>query len=210
MHRFGDRQSGFSIMGTALIVLGIGVLAGASWVVYQHNKAALASAASNTAVTSQVSSAQPSTTTAPVATQTIVQIPELGIQITVPNAIKDLTYQTSTVTLRNGNQATLAMFSTRALTAADAKCGSAAMPLGSLERASGQYPTQTQDATNVLDYGQLVKQFPTFYIAAGYPQASCSFAPTAGSAMAATANNHAAAVDEATFEGAVATIQALN
>ena len=55
----------------------------------------------------------------PPANQNVVKIPELGIQMTVPNDIKDLTYQVSTVMLRNGKQATLAMFSTKALTVLD-------------------------------------------------------------------------------------------
>jgi len=206
------RQSGFSaVFGVlaVLIIVGLGV---AGWAVYQHNRVKPTSAASSSGQSAHQQTTTTTTTTPPpsASNQNVVKIPELGIQITVPDDIKDLTYQTQVVTLRNGNQSTLAMFSTKALTAVDAKCGPAAMPLGSLGKASGQYPTQQQDASNVLDYGQLVKQFSTFYIAAGYPQAACSLSGSAGSDTAAANNNKLANTDKATFEAAFSTIQSLN
>jgi len=104
--------------------------------------------------------------------QNVEEIPELGIQITVPDSTKDLSYQVSTVTLKNGQSATLAMFSTASLTNASASCAANVGPLGSLEKVAGQYPSSDQYAS--LDYGQLVKQFSTFYIASGSPQTACS------------------------------------
>jgi Tfp pilus assembly protein PilV len=104
-----------------------------------------------------------------------IKIPELGIQITVPDNIKDLRYKVSTVTLSNGRQATLALFSTASLIAIDQDCGTSFGPLGSLEKVNGQFPSDYQQNPNA--YGQLVKQFPTFYISAGYPQAACTTKP---------------------------------
>ncbi len=108
---------------------------------------------------------------------TTVKIPELGIQITVPDDIKDLRYRVITVTLSNGKQATIAYFSTASLTALDPGCGTNFGPLGTLERVNGQLPSDYQ--THPLTYGQLVKQFPTFFISAGWPQAGCSTNSTA-------------------------------
>lgn len=199
------RQSGFSILGIVVAVVAVAAIGTAGWFVYQHNKVKLTGATGGTQTTNQGGQQQtPPATTA-------VKVPELGIQITVPDSIKDLTYQVSTVKLSpNGNQATLAMFSTKALTALDANCGVSSGALGSLERASGQYPTQAEDETNVLDYGQLLKQFPTFYISVGYPQAACSTAATAGSASAAASNEAARNTAKQAFVSSLSTIQPLN
>ncbi len=102
----------------------------------------------------------------------IVKIPELGIQITVPDSIKDLVYAPHNVTLSGGKPATYAFFSTKTLTSEASGCSVNSGPLGSLERAGGQYPTN--DPTAFTELGALVKQYPTFYISAGYPQAACS------------------------------------
>jgi hypothetical protein len=104
--------------------------------------------------------------------QSIEKIPEISSQLTVPASIKDLTYQTSTVTLKDGKVATLTTFSTSSLTQLDANCSASAGPLGSIEKVDGQYPSD--DPYAALDYGNLLKQFPTFYLATGSPQASCS------------------------------------
>ncbi len=206
-----DRQSGFSVKETLFVVVAVGVIGMVGWFVYQHNRVKLTNAAPNSNVASnqQITTPQPTLTT-PAMNQNVVKIPELGIQITVPDSIKDLKYKTVTVTLRNKNQATIAYFSTTALAAADANCGTNFGPLGTLEKANGQYPTQSEDETNVLDYGQLVKQFPTFYITVGYSQAACSTAATAGSATAATRTEAAASRGKGAFSAALSTIQPLN
>lgn len=102
----------------------------------------------------------------------VENIPELGIQITVPEDIQDLTYQIGTVKLLNGHMATIAKFSTKTLTSLNASCSASFGPLGSLEKVAGDYPSNDKFA--MLDYGTLVKQFATFYIASGTPNASCA------------------------------------
>src|SRR5258708_25082461 len=128
-----SKQAGFSVVQMALVIAATGIIGAAGLFVYQHKRTEVIAAAANP---NQLTNQQP--TTAPAPAQNTVQIPELGIQITVPNDIKDLTYQTSTVTLRSGQKATLAMFSTKALTSADAGCSAAAGPFGSLERVDAQ------------------------------------------------------------------------
>ena len=173
-----SKQTGFGAVLGLLLVVVVCAVVGAGWLTYSHyHKLNQVKQTTNAATTP---SSTPSTTKTPVtvkqsttvANQNVVKIPELGIQITVPDSIKDLTYQVHTGTLQNGNQATFAFFSTAALTAADAYCGPGAAPLGSLEEASGQYPSS--DPLAVGKYGQLVKQFPTFYISHGVPQGACS------------------------------------
>lgn len=191
------RQTGFSIVGIVVVLAAIVAIGAAGWFVYQHNRVKPTGATGNS---NQTNNQQ--TTTAPPANQKTIQVPELGIQITVPADLSDLIYRTTTVTLRNGNQATLAYFSTKALTAADPNCGTNFGPLGSLERANGQYPTEQQDETNVLDYGQLVKQFPNFYVTVGYPNAACSTSPSLPTPATGSWKSQ--------FSGALSTIQALN
>jgi len=192
------KQRGFgAIRGVAFLVV-VGVIAGGAWLAYSHYQKAhqvtqTSSAASLTPAT--ISTAKTpvlAQQAAAVANQNVEKIPELGIQITVPDDIKNLNYQVSTVTLRNGQQATLAMFTTATLTGLDSGCSASNGPLGSLEKANGQYPSSDQYAA--LDYGRLVKQFPTFYVAAGVPNAACS---TKASAKAAASK----------FKGEFATAQ---
>ena len=187
------KQSGLSALEALLIILAVGVIGVVSVVVYQHNRVQLSGASGGTQATNQTSTQQTTTTT----NQSVVRIPELGIQITVPNDIKDLTYQMSTTTV-NGQQIPLARFSTATLAALDAKCSaSAGGPLGSLGRVDGVYPA----SANPVVYGTLVKQFPTFYIAAGHPNAACSEQSSALSAMSKFRQE---------FEASYSTIQALN
>jgi cytoskeletal protein RodZ len=191
-----ERQSGFSIVEAVLIVAVVGVIGAAGWFVYQHNRVKVTSAAQGT---TQTTTTQPTQTTTG---QNVVKIPELGIQIIVPDSIKDLTYKTETVTLRNGNQAILARFSTASLTAANPSCGPSSSVLGTLEKASGQYPTEKEDETNVLDYGTLIKQFPTFYISGSIAHAG--ICPTGSTTPAASSS------DAHDFSGAFTSIQPLN
>lgn len=128
----------------------------------------------------------------------VVEIPGLVIKISVPTDIKDLTYKTSIVKLRNGNRATVAKFTTKSLIDLDPRCSTSFGPLGSLEKADGQYPSNDQYA--VLDYGRLVKQFATFYITAAQPNAACS----TSTSVAATAS-----MFESQFASSVSTIQQL-
>ncbi len=203
-----ERQAGFSIVSVLAVIAVAGILGASGWFVYQHNRTKLIGAAPNSDQAAPAQNQQ--TATSPSTNQKTIQLPELGIQISVPASLSDLVYHTTTVTLPNGEQNILAYFSTKALTAADAKCSTDAAPLGTLGRVNGQYPTQSEDPTNVLDYGQLIKQFPTFYISAGYPQAGCSAATSAGSDFAAASNNSLANTDKSAFQASFSTIQPLN
>lgn len=187
-----SRQAGFSIVEAVIAVVAIGVIGTAGFFVYQHNRLKLSNAApsGNQQVTVPAATSQATT---------VVKIPELGIQITVSNPIKDLKYQANTTTLSNGNKATYALISTTALTAVDAKCDANSAALGSLETASGQYPST--DTYAALNYGPLLKQFSTFYVTYSAPQGGCSSTSSAQSAQ-----NR----DKATFQAALSTVQPLN
>ncbi len=168
MNKINKNQKGFGTVESILVVIIVVLIGAVGFLVYKnHHKTAPVASATKTTI---VKSTAPKTALS--STTTVVKVPELGIQITVPNSIKDLTYSTANETLPNGNVAIYAKFSTTSLTNLDAGCSTSFGPLGSLERASGQYPSSDQDAS--LDYGKLEKQFSTFYISAGSPQAACS------------------------------------
>ena len=116
-------QRGFGAIQVLLVLIVVCVIASAVWLTYSHyqtaHQAKPTSNAASSALANSTTTKTRATTQQPTANQNVVKIPELGIQMTVPNDIKDLTYQVSTVMLRNGKQATLAMFSTKALTVLD-------------------------------------------------------------------------------------------
>lgn len=163
MKKSVNKRSGFSLVEGLIVILAISIVAVSSWFVYQHNRTKLTNAAAG----------NQATTTPPV-NQNLVKIPELGIQITVPNSIKDLTYKIGATMLNDGRQSTYAKFSTIALTASDKNCGTDFGPLGSLAKITGQYPTSFSDSNPPMEYGTLVKQFPTFFISISPSQAACS------------------------------------
>jgi type II secretory pathway pseudopilin PulG len=208
-----NNQSGFGIVELLVVVVAVVVLCGAGWFVYQHNRTKATSADASDTQPTQTTSKQSSTTSkspAQVSATTVVQIPELGIQITVPNSIQDLTYKVGTATLHDGRSETYAEFSTASLAAADANCGTNFGPLGSLAKISGQYPTTFDDSDPPIEYGQFVKQFSTYFISASYPQAACSTAATAGSDAAAASNEATASADLKALNSSFSTIQATN
>jgi hypothetical protein len=181
----------------AVVVLGV-----VSLFVYQHNRTQDTGAAANN---SQVQTPNDATSKADnndaqaQSTNAVVQLPELGIQITVPASIKDLTYVTKQVTLPNNNTATYALLSTTSLTNIDQNCSPASGALGSIGTASGQYPAD--DPYPVLDYGALLKQFPTFYVTYDGPQGGCSQNTTALSASA---------VDKGALQASLSSIQPIS
>ncbi len=163
-----------------MVLVVVCAITGVGWLAYSHYQSSHKAKSSS----SVVASSTPSTTSTvktpvtvqqptTVANQNVVKIPELGIQITVPDSIKDLTYQTTSGTLNDGAHATMARFSTSSLATTDAKCGASSGPLGVLESVSGQYPTNIQQ-TALNDYGELIKQFPTFYVSYFSQNAACS------------------------------------
>ncbi len=186
------RLASFSIIEAIIAVVAVAVISTSGFLVYQHNRLKLSNATPGSNRQVMVPAATSPATT-------VVKMPELGIQITVPNTIKDLKYQTNTTTLTNGNKAAYALVSTTDLIAVDAKCSASSAALGSLETASGQYPST--DPYAALNYGPLLKQFPTFYVIYSAPQGGCSSTSSAQSAQ-----NR----DKATFQEALSTVQPLN
>lgn len=104
----------------------------------------------------------PSTTSSTTSTTTTFQIPELGIEFSVPYIISDITYAAnSTKTSVN--------LSTQTLTDLDSGCTPSAtgtLALGNIYKTTGQFKTTTGVT--------LIKQYPTYYISFTEPTGPCS------------------------------------
>ena len=202
-------QSGFGPIGIISIITAVVIIAGAGFTVYaRHKNVNTKKVAAATATQTNTGQPASTTTTQPAPSLNVIKVPELGIQITVPDSIKDLIYKVGTATLHDARQETYVEFSTTALTTADSSCGTSFGPLGSLAKITGQYPTSFSDSDPPIEYGQLVKQFPTFFISASFPNGgNCSSSATAGSDVAATNNNNRASLGKQAFSSSLSTIQ---
>jgi len=96
-----------------------------------------------------------------------VNIPEIGITLNVPDAIKDLEYGISTGYIgKNNIKVTSALFSTSSLVKSEPNCKDS---LGSISKIESQY-----NSSNTYGYGPLIKQYPSYYLVFTGPQATCS------------------------------------
>jgi hypothetical protein len=179
MARNKNDQSGYGVVIIVVAVLIIGLIIGTGWFI-MNKKDGMPKSATEISKGNTKLEANPELKQAqsmPSATEidkNLVKIPELGIQMTVPDSIKDLTYKAYTGGQVQGRPAAAARFSTAALTTLDAKCGPDEMPLGSISTVQGQYPGDSNDINNIDKYGKLFKQFPESYVIVGSPQAGCS------------------------------------
>jgi hypothetical protein len=106
----------------------------------------------------------------------VVKIPQLGIEFTVPNAIKDVVYTVNpSRTLSTGQKVQSVTLSTETITKLSANCSDtgSAPPLGTISKTTGKYASDPDVALNNVS-GALVKQFPTYYVSYISPQATCS------------------------------------
>lgn len=156
-------NKGFGFLGVLLVII---VLAAAGGVgVYVYHKNHKAKTSSNTSSSGAAGNA----TTPGSSKTTLVKIPELGIQLTVPSSLKDFSYVAANVDYSDPGNNDLGTYPTAYMGTkqlesqgcnATGKIGNAP-PLGFLTKTTGQYPTNpTSDNTT----GTLVKQFSTFYI----------------------------------------------
>ncbi len=157
-------------------MLVVAALVVGGWWVWQKNRTKVTDAATD--IGSSSSQNKPNNATSP-ELQNVVRIPELGVQIVVPDAIKDLVYEVSARKTPENKAVTVVSFSTESLVRADPKCGPDNSPMGSIARVDGRYPEAAEgDNSIAMEYGQLVKQFANFYISAWYPNGVCSTDPS--------------------------------
>ena len=170
MRRIKEGQKGFTVIEGVAIVLVVAALAFGSWWVWQKNKTKVTEATTNGSNSSLNHSEKDPVT--PQENRSVFKIPELGIQLTVPDYAKDLVYEIGSGRLEDGRITTYAIFSTKSLMESKSRCSLADTSFGSLGKIDGQYPatdeTRTVNAI-AMEYGILVKQFPTYFISRGIP-----------------------------------------
>jgi Tfp pilus assembly protein PilV len=158
-----NNNKGFTLVEVLLLIVVLILVGGLGYLGYkQVNKKSKTSTSSTTAATTTKITTSATTSTP---NQNIVKIPELGIQITVPDSIKDLTYKAE-----NMDGVEYASFSTTTVTNLDAACSATNGAIGRLSKTSGQYSSIGTNGES----GSLVKQFSTFYILFVSPQSACS------------------------------------
>lgn len=98
--------------------------------------------------------------------QNTVKIASAGIQIGVPDSLKDLTYSTSAA-----NGVTSLTFSTTALTTAIPSCAASqgAGAFSTIIKGNGTYPGPTNPSS-----GGILKQYDNYYIAYTLPTGPCA------------------------------------
>jgi Tfp pilus assembly protein PilV len=181
-----NNQKGFTAVEVLLIVLILVVIGAVGYMAYRNDHKTKTVSTTNTSTnkpatsTTKTSTSTPSTSSqsSTSSTTTVFKIPELGIEVTVPNSIKDIVYKVNaTGTVSTGQQTQSVTLSTQTLTNLDPDCSvnGSAPPLGTISKTQGQYPS-SPDADNAS--GGLVKQFSTYYIAWRNPQAPCGSAPS--------------------------------
>lgn len=173
---YSGNQQGFGslgllLIGVILLIGGIGV-----YVFTQRPTSQPASTESSTATTSTGTSTSPGgipgganggTTTGTAASTNIVKITSVGMQLTVPDSLKDLTYALKPV----AGGATEVTFSTKTLAGRVPSCaadqGSGAFQ--TVTRGPGSYPGPANPSS-----GALLKQYDSYYFAYTLPTGPCA------------------------------------
>lgn len=180
-----SKQTGsMHIIAISIIVLAlVGVLGFVLWNNYINKKGAAPTNESKTDTqTATIDKTTPTPTPSP--SQNVITIRELGISITVPDSIKDLTYTykaSGVPTKVGGNNIIVGTvnFSTTSLTANYPECSSdKANPLGGLTKITGTYEDGVLGPT--WSGGGVAKQFSDSFLTFAAPQAAC-FSKSAGS-----------------------------
>ena len=156
MGKIKDNQQGFSPVEAVLVLVIVGLVGFTGWYVLHSQKSV------DKNLTSTSSSQATAKSTTPVKTsKNIIKFPELGIQITVPDDLNDLTYSIRKGTYDNNATFIGANLSTKHLEALDANCSESNSALGGLFRTEGKPPTSETTETGP---SKADKQFPTFYV----------------------------------------------
>lgn len=171
---------GLKIAGLSISALIMVAAIGYSAYAWQQNQTLQADTATKTAQISKLTQEIGALKAVPVSTPTpqppaaptqkpnenVITIKELGISITVPDSIKDITYAYGGF---GPGSAEMVNLSTKALTDKSPTCRAygTSPPLGGLSKVAGTY---VKGAPHALD---LVKQFKTYYIGHSSPHAVC-------------------------------------
>lgn len=156
-------QNGFGLVEALLIIIVVGIVGFGGYYVWhtQHNK--------NSSTSAVKTSNSTTASNMPGSKEFVFK--ELGVQMTLPNDLKDLNYKAIEGTSVTGKKTTFIYLSSTSFAKTISDCYSNASTVstasfGALGKADGQYPANA--APDNVD-GGLLKQFPSFYIDGSYP-----------------------------------------
>jgi Tfp pilus assembly protein PilV len=164
----GSRQSGFAVIEAVLIAIILGIIGFVGWYVMNSNNKTqqqLNSAVKESSATAAKSSKSSKSSSATKSTMFVFK--EFGVQITLPDSLKDLSYTAKQVDMGDGTTATSLFLNYPSLATAIDACNTTKGSTGNfaaIGKGSGQFP-----ADPTPDIGGLLKQFSGFYISTSYP-----------------------------------------
>lgn len=171
-HR-GLKIVGYSLL-LAIVIGGVGYL---TYTWQQENQTSAASINDKNAqidsLTKSLAAATGSTDKTVATSGNVIAIRELGISISVPDALKDVTYNYKSAGKDETVKSEVVSFSTKKITDLnrDGMCSAYVdAPLGALVKMDGQFP----DTSDAGSPPSLVKQFDDYYVAYAHPQSYCT------------------------------------
>ncbi len=156
MNQQKNKQSGFSLIEVLISLVIVALLITVGILVYKNQqKSKVNTSSTNTQATKSTTIVSPNTN------QNIIKFNQLGVEISVPDSIKSISY---TMT---GN----IVYVTDNVADTNSNNYGGNCSIAALVRFNGQYNANSMNGT-------LAKQFSTFYITYAHPQAACGNTPT--------------------------------
>jgi type II secretory pathway pseudopilin PulG len=167
MIKNSQNQTGSALV-IVIVIVAIGIIGALSYVVWKTYFQAPQKSNQTSTTSSQTQSNKEKVSED---SNSTFSVAELGIVLTVPESLHDLTY-------RYDSDHRVAWFSTRSLTEKYEGCSTSgvAPPLGALTKTDGAYP---ENPNRDNSSGVLIRQFEGFYVSYGSPQSLCSEDQTA-------------------------------
>lgn len=170
-----SNQKGFAAVEALLIFVIVAMIAGVGYYVWHSNKQ------TNATLDAASKSAQSSPSKVPKSSAeikaTAYKFPELGVEFTLPSALKGMTYTVQKLPDDQGNQVDVLYLQDPNIADVVNKCNvgnggsqSTTVNFAAIDSAKGTY-----DAVKEQGEDTLLKQFPSFHILVGYPNGNaCS------------------------------------
>ena len=204
MNRIKNNESGFSAVEIIMVMVIVGLIGAVGYLVYKNQHKTTKTVVVTKVVKAPASSPPSTQTSTNNNSMTIIKVPELGIEFSAPNSIKDLVYSYRDGTTESGSSMKIADFSTSSLIAVDSDCiASNGTALGGLFVLNGQFSSHSPSDIGGL---VLIKQFPAFSVSYGHGQTSCS-AQTGG---INTSANDILKTQNPLFQNAIKSVNSIN
>lgn len=172
MSKFRKNQDGVGLAEVViiiLIILVLGFIGWYGWKAYENR----GNSDNSQPAPQNTQQGNTTTTTSDAPNGTVIKIKSLGLEITVKDSLKDITFVSKNGALANKTKYSSVNISSATLISLDSKCKatSSSAPLGTIYKTAGTYPA---NADNKNSTGQLIKQFDKYYVAYAGPKDFCS------------------------------------